>query len=222
MKKLNNLSCNFFDLFVIGRTQNNQMNEEGTRPSCKIVLLGNSGVGKTSLVTRWTTGSYQKSIKPTIGANHQRKSVTVGKNEYDLYLWDTAGQEQFQALTPLYARSAAAAIITASIDDVESFSSLQTWINLLNSACEKVPPMILAVNKIDLVDQSVYSSDEVESRFGSSFEAVFFVSAATGEGVETCFMQAAQSGVAFTKNSLTPERKLLASEKSDNKKDGCC
>ena len=86
-------------------------------------------------MNKWTAGHFSSDLKSTVGANHQRKTVFIGKDEVELYLWDTAGQEQFQALTPLYVRNATTALITAAIDDSNSFDTLQTWIDLINSAC---------------------------------------------------------------------------------------
>jgi small GTP-binding protein len=169
---------------------------EGPRPVCKIVLLGNSGVGKTSIVMRWACGTYQNDVPSTIGANHQRKTVTLGDTGVDLYVWDTAGQEQFHALTPLYARSAAAAIIVASIADPASFQSLEHWIELLDSSCEKRPPLILAVNKMDL-DEVGLSRDEIEDQYSAKVSSIFYVSAKTGESIDSIFMAAAEAACEF-------------------------
>lgn len=195
-------------------------NEPPNRPACKIVLLGNSGVGKTSAVTRWTSGTWQSAIKPTVGANHQRKKVTVDGDDVDLFLWDTAGQEQFQALTPLYARSATAAIIVASIIDIASFNSLQTWIDLVNNSCDSQPPLLLAVNKIDLTENNVLTRDEIEDKYKSMFDDIFYISAATGEELDNLFMQAAIKGYHFIQ-SLSNQQ-TTASLTVDNQKQGSC
>jgi small GTP-binding protein len=82
--------------------------------SLKAVLLGDSGVGKTSMVARLMASSPQQIANPTVGAAHYRKRVVIEDREVDLWIWDTAGQERFRSLTPLYARSAYVAIVTAS------------------------------------------------------------------------------------------------------------
>jgi small GTP-binding protein len=188
--------------------------------SCKVVLLGNSGVGKTSLVIRWTTGIYEKEIRPTIGANHQRKIVKLGDEDVDLYLWDTAGQEQFQSLTPLYARAAACALIVASISDPDSFTALETWRELLNNSCDHIPPILLIVNKIDLTDQAHMSNEDIQEKYADKFSGVFFVSARTGEGVDPAFMQAAQVGYKFALRWSTTRRQVAP--QSGNGRDSCC
>jgi small GTP-binding protein len=113
---------------------------------------------------QWTTGDYQAQIGPTVGANHQRKSVNVQGEDVDLFLWDTAGQEQFQALTPLYAHSAAAALIVVAVDEIDSFKGIQTWTELLNRSCDKVPPIVLLVNKMDREERAVAKKEEVKER----------------------------------------------------------
>lgn len=172
--------------------------QENTRTSFKAVLLGDSGVGKTSLVTQWITGTYQRNTNPTVGANHQRKRVTIDNREVDIFLWDTAGQEQFQALTPLYARSASVAVLTTSVIDTTSFDSIDRWLELLSTATEDKPPVVLVVNKIDLMDEAEISRESIEEKFTGKFDGIFFVSAATGEEVNNMFMFAAEAGYRFS------------------------
>ena len=197
------------------------MQEPPRNPSCKVVILGTSGVGKTSLINRWTTGTWTTSVKPTIGANHQRKTVELEDKSIDVFVWDTAGQEQFQSLTPLYARSAACAIITASISDQQSFNQLSTWVDLLRNACEVMPPMILAINKIDMTEKAIMTQADIESKYQSSFSAIFFVSAKTGENVDAAFTFAAQKGYEFNLGSQTSKTTNLTEKKKDDK-GGCC
>jgi small GTP-binding protein len=174
------------------------------RVSFKAVLLGDSGVGKTSLVTRWTTGAYAQVANPTIGANHQRRLLTVDAQEVDLLLWDTAGQEQFQALTPLYAHSASCALIVVAINDRDSFSGIPTWTGLLAASCARVPPTVLLVNKMDCASRASYSTEEIKDRHGPAFQAVFFVSAVTGEGVDAAFLHAGELAYGFSDRAGEP------------------
>jgi small GTP-binding protein len=191
------------------------------RASCKVVILGNSGVGKTSLVMQWTTGDYEAQIGPTIGANHQRKTITVQEEEVDLFLWDTAGQEQFQALTPLYAHSASTALIVVAIDDLDSFKGIPTWTELLNRSCDKPPPMLLLVNKMDRADRAATSKEDIKERYGPGFQAIFFVSASTGEGVDPAFSHAGELAYEFTLQSgNVAKRPLVQSQAAPPK--SCC
>lgn len=189
------------------------------RNTFKAVILGDSGVGKTALVTRWTTGTFTAQNRPTIGANHQRKRVTIDNEEVDIFLWDTAGQEQFQALTPLYARSSSAAILTTSIDNPDSFKNMDKWIELLSSSTEELPPIILAVNKIDLESENTLNRDQIISDNDNRFAGIFFVSAVTNEGVDNLFMATAQNGFEFARAHAQKSEQLVPAE--DEKKK-CC
>jgi small GTP-binding protein len=194
------------------------MAEGKRRPSFKTVLLGDSGVGKTSLLTRWTLGRYIKTTVPTVGATHHRKPLVLDDEEVDLFLWDTAGQEQFQALAPLYARWSSAAILVTSIVDPRSFQNIDKWISLLESANDQVPPVILAINKVDLRSEGARSMDELETEFRGRFAAIFFVSAATGEEVENLFKFAALTGYRFNRTSQQqPRAPIIVTQEQ-----GCC
>lgn len=194
-------------------------NQSGQRDTFKAVILGDSGVGKTALVTRWTTGSFSPQIRATVGANHQRKRVTIDKQEVDIFLWDTAGQEVFQALTPLYARSSSAAIITTSVDLPDSFKNIDKWIELLNTSTEELPPIILAVNKVDLESDSSLSRDQIITDYENKFAGIFFVSAATNEGVDNLFMATAQKGFEFARSHAQKVEQPIPANPSEKK---CC
>ena len=187
----------------------------------KIVILGNSGVGKTSIVNRWITGVHNKAITPTVGANHQKKTIEIDHKNVDLFIWDTAGQEQFQALTPLYTRSAACAIICTSIIDAESFTALDTWKNLVLDSCDKPPPMILCVNKIDLANDKTMSNEEIEEKYSSAFSTIFFVSAFTGEGINEVFTQSGKLGLEYSESVQQQPPQVQDLTKKKEKK-GCC
>jgi small GTP-binding protein len=189
------------------------------RPACKVVMLGNSGVGKTSIVMRWSSGNYHSDIPSTIGANHQRKTLLLGDSEVDLYVWDTAGQEQFQALTPLYARSASAAIIVVAADDLNSFNAIANWIDLVQTSCERFPPLILAVNKIDL-PKPVLTDEEVHSKFAQKFQSTFYVSAKTGESIDTLFLSVGEAAYRFSVSGGTQSGHVP--EARDDADKGCC
>jgi small GTP-binding protein len=164
------------------------MASEDAVPLCKVVVVGNSGVGKTSLISQWISTKFEQFRNPTIGTYHQRKRVVLeGTGPVDLWVWDTAGQEQFHSLVPLYSRSANLAIVTAGIDDANSFASIPEWIDIVTSSCEQTPPMILAVNKTDLKEKAKMSPDEIQEKFGARFLGLFFVSALTGENVDPLF-----------------------------------
>ena len=195
--------------------------EEKSAP-LKIVLLGNSGVGKTSLVTKYISGELNPSVRPTIGANHMKKTIIIENQKIDMFLWDTAGQEQFRALTPIYVRSAAAAIITTSIIDIESFLNIEHWVELLTNSCDILPPKILAINKIDLITESVISSEEINYKFNNFFDAIFYVSAKSGEGIEELFFEAGRLGFLILQKTEKNNLNKNEIKKKEINNKNCC
>jgi small GTP-binding protein len=189
--------------------------------SLKVVILGNTGCGKTAMVVRWISNRFVGEGKPTIGSNLQRKRVVLSDNEVvDVCIWDTAGQEQFQALMPLYARSAAAAIVTASVDDMTSFEAIPRWIDVARGEGLSSPPVILAVNKIDLVESPVMTDEDIHAKYDDSFEGVFFVSALTGENIDSLFTSAAVEANKFVGKEGSVSSGLPSEQYP--KKRGCC
>jgi small GTP-binding protein len=196
------------------------MAEDGV-PRLKVVVLGNSGCGKTSLIQRWISDIFVAQTKPTVGSNHQRKRVSLESgDEVDLYIWDTAGQEQFQALMPLYTRASVLAIITVAADDSASFESVHKWIETVSLSCEVIPPLVLAVNKMDKTDRMALPMEEIHKRYDQSFASVFFVSALTGENCEAALRYIAEEAAGHYVN-VNRQHGLMAGDSKSGSKD-CC
>jgi small GTP-binding protein len=195
--------------------------EDQAIPRLKIVVLGNSGVGKTSIIHRWVSDTFTYDTKQTIGSNHQKKRVFVGDGEQiDLYIWDTAGQERFHALMPLYTRSSDLAVLTTAINDENSFAQIPKWLELISASCDVVPPIVLAVNKKDLVDEGETMIDDIHQRYAAQFRSVFFVSAKTGENCESLIQFVGNEATIFNrglKEMTTSNLKGVIEEKQ-----GCC
>jgi small GTP-binding protein len=194
---------------------------EDSVPHYKVVIFGNSQVGKTSIVLKWVNNSFSEVSKPTIGSNHHRKRIDLdGTGPVDLYVWDTAGQEQFQALMPLYARSSSFAIMTTAIDDMKSFDAIPTWTDAINSSSESPPPVVLAVNKMDLVGSEVFTVEEIHEKYDKDFLGVFFVSALSGEQIPELFRFAAVEASKFKAKRVNQNAKMLESSGSESTE--CC
>jgi small GTP-binding protein len=147
--------------------------------------------------------------------------VLEGTGPVDLFIWDTAGQEQFHSLVPLYSRSASLVIIAASLDDESSFSAISEWIETATSSCtDDPPPMVLAVNKIDQKQSAVLNRDDVEEEYQGKFLGLFFVSALTGENIEHLFNFVAIEAIkyALQRESMRPKSGQL----SENGDKSCC
>jgi small GTP-binding protein len=185
----------------------------------KLMMPGKSGVGKTSLLVRWTTGVFDARTWPRVGPSHIRKTVNVDGEQLHLSLRDTDGAEMYHALTSLYAGGSSVAVIVIDIRERADFNSSRTWINLLQTACPGVPPIVLAVNKIDLVD-SRETFPSLTSKFFGQFD-IFFVSAKTGENVSELFQAAVIHAIRFQR-AADPTFPVQAIERRAEAEKPCC
>ncbi|CDW88875.1 ras-related protein rab-22a [Stylonychia lemnae] len=162
----------------------------------KVVILGDSGVGKTSILLRYIQNKFEGSNLPTLGASFKSQMIQL-PNENDqikLNLWDTAGQEKFKSLTRMYYQDAEAAIIVYDITFRESFDSAKNWIeDLRNNA--NVPDILVAMvgNKCDLTDEAEVALEEAIS-FARSVKAEIIkeTSAKDATGISELFLEIAQ------------------------------
>lgn len=164
---------------------------ESEQPHYKIVILGNSNVGKTCLIYRFARDTFLESTNPTIGANFFTKYVRLedGTN-YKFDLWDTAGQERYKSLTPMYYKGASAALIVYDSSSFESFEGAKDWIKELHNNASPSIVIALAANKIDL---GRVVSREMGQELAQKHSLLFSeVSAKTGEGISESFINIAK------------------------------
>jgi Ras-related protein Rab-7A len=119
----------------------------------KVVVLGDSGVGKTSLINRYVYQKFSMRYMATIGSDFHAKELTVDDRSICMQIWDTAGQERFQSLSSAYYRGSDAALLTFDVTAEDSFNNLQTWMNefLIQAQPRDVDkfPIVLMGNKVD-------------------------------------------------------------------------
>lgn len=122
----------------------------------KIVVLGDSGVGKTTLLQQYVTQKATGHSKPTIGADFQKKEIMVDNQQVNLQLWDTAGQEKFQSLGYAFYRGADSCALVFDLTNRKSFDNLTKWKQgFLENAAPNDPqtyPFVLLGNKVDKAD----------------------------------------------------------------------
>ncbi|CBN79787.1 Rab22, RAB family GTPase [Ectocarpus siliculosus] len=119
----------------------------------KVVLLGDTGVGKSSLVHRFVTNNFKPYSESTIGASFMSKMIMVDGSPMKFQIWDTAGQEKYHSLAPMYYRGAGAAIVVYDITKMHSFRTLKEWINELQAQGPQDIAIAVAGNKRDLESQ---------------------------------------------------------------------
>eukprot|EP01060_Flectonema_neradi_P029538 TRINITY_DN4101_c4_g1_i1.p1 TRINITY_DN4101_c4_g1~~TRINITY_DN4101_c4_g1_i1.p1 ORF type:complete len:209 (+),score=48.41 TRINITY_DN4101_c4_g1_i1:56-682(+) len=126
----------------------------------KVIVLGDSAVGKTSLLSRFVSGKFDSRFKASVGADFLiKEDIQIGdKMKMSLQLWDTAGQERFaNALGTAYYRGADACVLVFDLTDGTSFSHISSWLEEFTFQVQKERPFILIGNKNDLEDKRVIS-----------------------------------------------------------------
>jgi small GTP-binding protein len=153
----------------------------------KVVICGNSAVGKTSIVQRYCFNHFQQLALPTMGADFVSHSVRLPTGEVKLHIWDTAGQEQYQAIGPLFYRGAAMAFVVYAVTDDDALIDVQSWIDRIHAA-EPSAKIVVFANKVDLVG---HTPEDVAEWCELHQIPHFFCSAMTGTGIHDGFQRAA-------------------------------
>ena len=148
----------------------------------KILVLGESSVGKTSLLVRYTEDKFENTVQ-TIGVDVKNKYVIYENKKIQLELWDTAGQERFKGIAQNYFRAANGVILVFDITNKESFNKLKFWINEGKTNIGQDTELIIAENKIDLEESRTVTKEAIKE-FGKKTNLdIMPTSAKTGEGV---------------------------------------
>ncbi|KAL3832010.1 hypothetical protein ACJMK2_023694 [Sinanodonta woodiana] len=163
------------------------MSDHSVLTTLKILIIGESGVGKSSLLLRFTDDTFDPEQTATIGVDFKVKTLTVDGNGAKLAIWDTAGQERFRTLTPSYYRGAQGVILVYDVTSRQSFSKLDAWLNELETFSTKHEVIKMLVgNKIDMDKREVSKEDGL--RFARKHQMLFIeASAKTKEGVQCAF-----------------------------------
>ena len=135
-----------------GQNKKNNANEKEEEIIFKIITLGDSGVGKTSIINRYIKGKFSDNITSNLGVNFSYKNLTFNKTQkIMLKLYDTCGQEKYRASVKSYYKNADGVLFIFGLDDKESFDHLKDWMESFNKECSKENiPKVLVGNKCDL------------------------------------------------------------------------
>lgn len=164
----------------------------------KILLLGDSGVGKTSLIQTLTGNKFSHSMLTTVGIDFVKVPFNVDGAKVRLQIWDTAGQERFRSITKFQYRSTKGLLLLYDITNRKSYETLSYWLNTIEKDIDQSNrepiPIIIVGNKCDLENERVVSTYEGEMVADSNYLAGFFeTSACTGTNVQECFQRLAHS-----------------------------
>ncbi|KAL7718881.1 Rab family GTPase [Entamoeba marina] len=185
----------------------------------KICLVGDQGVGKTSLVNRYSKNTFSNLEKSTIGANFIATSITKNGREVKLALWDTAGQEKYRSMVSMYYRGAVGAIIVFDVTNRETFESLRGWCDDLVRAEPDVVCIIVG-NKCDSAQERLVSAEEGQQMAHDIGALYTEASAKTGENVKESFGKLFDS-IDFEEPENHSEAKVDL-KVQENNNGGCC
>ena len=116
----------------------------------KLIVVGNQNTGKSCILNRFVNETFEENYQATIGLDFQSKNITIHDQDVRLILYDTAGQEKFRSLIPMYIREAQIILFIYDVSDRESFDSIPKWIQDVLDVKNTEPVLVLIGNKIDL------------------------------------------------------------------------
>jgi len=191
----------------------------------KLLMIGDSGVGKSCLLLRFSDDSFTTSFITTIGIDFKIKTVEIDGKRVKLQIWDTAGQERFRTITTAYYRGAMGILLVYDITDEQSFLNIRNWIRNIEQHASDSVQKVLIGNKCDMVDDRVITTDrgkELADEYGIKF---FETSAKTDTNVKESFISIATDIV--TKKISLGDRgnsgnSKVDLDKNNGKKNGCC
>ena len=161
--------------------------------SFKIIIVGDSGVGKSCLSIKASRNYFEDFYSPTVGFEFLTFNVKIEDQNIKLQIWDTCGQEVYRSLISSFYRSASLAIIVYSIDNEDSFTNIEKWLNDIKTQSNPDVKIFLIGNKADLEDKRVVSKGAGE-KFSRDHQILYFTetSAKTGFNVQNVFVEAAK------------------------------
>lgn len=203
---------------------NRQMSTELYDVSSKVMLIGDSGVGKTCLLVRFKDGAFLSgSFISTVGIDFRNKVVDVEGTKVKLQIWDTAGQERFRSVTHAYYRDAHALLLLYDVSNKASFDNIRAWLGEINEYAQEDVVIMLLGNKADMTSERVIRTEDGE-RLANEYNVAFMeTSAKTGMNVDLAFMAVAKDlKMKKTRKPTDPKFSVTDYVNQEKQSVGCC
>lgn len=185
----------------------------------KLVLLGDTAVGKSCLVVRFVRDEFFEFQEPTIGAAFLTQTVALDDATVKFEIWDTAGQERYRSLAPMYYRGAAAAIVVYDITNPDSFAGAKSWVKELQRRGDPNVVIALAGNKADLESRRKVEFEEANAYAEENGILHLETSAKNANNVRALFVEIAKK---LPKNPPQPEREAFPLMAPKEERKTCC
>ena len=163
------------------------MDDDSYEIMVKVVLVGDSGVGKTNIMSKYLKNQFREDSKATVGVEFGSKQFTVENHQIKAQIWDTAGQERYKAITSAYYKGAKGAFVVYDITRKNTFETVNKWVSDISSAADKKITLILIGNKNDLEDQRQVTKEMGEEKAKELGLAFMETSACSGENLDKAF-----------------------------------
>ena len=155
----------------------------------KLIVIGNENVGKTSIINRLKNNQFSGNYEPTVGLDFQSIPILIDDQNVTLLLYDTAGQEKFRSLLPLYTKNSHIILLVYDITNLDSFCDVEKWYDSLSNINKEEAIFVLVGNKIDLMEERKVTEEEGKT-YAKRHNFIFCeVSALTGDGVQELFFE---------------------------------
>ena len=188
----------------------------------KIVLIGDTGVGKSSIMLRYVADNFKEDSDSTIGTSYMGKIVSVKDSMVKVNIWDTAGQERYHSLAKMYYKDADAAILVYDITNSESYYGMLNWYEEIKENGGQDITIAIAGNKEDCFEHETVSSEEV-NEFADQIAAFYIkTSAKSNIGIEQLFKCIIEKVYRINHKSLSSRKSFSVTKTNKNKKGSCC
>lgn len=189
----------------------------------KIIVIGESGVGKSCLIYHYVNNDTLTNVPSTVGIDFFIKNVVIDNTPMSFKIWDTAGQERFRNVVKSFFRGVDGALLVFDITMKESFNQIPEWINLINQETSSNPSFLLVGNKCDLLDNRQVSIEEAK-QLAQTYDIKYFeTSAKTGINIDETFTSLGQEIFQNLKaKSKVDETSIKLTNETDKDKKKCC
>ena len=193
----------------------------------RVVTIGETAVGKTSIINRLINNQFSNHENPTIGGNFLMRYENINDIQVELQIWDTAGQEKYRSLSPIYCRDASAGILVFDITNKETFQKLDNWHQIFTDVAGQDAILYVVANKCDLVGEEQVQREDAEKWAKEKESPIYFTSAKNGDNIKQLFHDIAEHLVATKMKDMTdPSASVQTNSQSrkfeTGKSGGCC